>query len=171
MKEMTGIVTMGGSPVTLMGEELKAGDKAPDFVAIDNDMKEARLSDYKGKVIVISSVPSLDTSVCSLETERFNQEADKLGEKVQVLTISMDLPFAQKRWCAAQGVYNLQTLSDHRDADFGTGYGVLMKENRLLARAIFVIDKQGIIRYIQVVPEITKEPDYDEVLKAVQDLL
>jgi len=171
MSERSGLVTMGGSPVTLVGDELKVGDKAPDFVAVDNDVKDVRFSDYKGKVIVISSVPSLDTPVCSLETERFNQEAKKLGDDVKVLTISMDLPFAQKRWCAAEGVYNLQTLSDHRDADFGTSYGVLMKESRLLARVLFVIDTEGVIRYIQVVPEITKEPNYDEVLDAVKGLL
>jgi len=116
-------------------------------------------------------VPSLDTPVCSLETARFSAEADKLGDSVRILTISMDLHFAQKRWCAAEGAANVVTLSDHRDADFGNKYGVLMKGFRLLGRAIFVTDKEGVIRYIQVVPEITTEPDYDAVIKAVKELL
>jgi thiol peroxidase len=154
----------------LLGDELKVGDKAPDFVALDNDLKETRLSDYKEKVVVLSAVPSLDTSVCSIETTRFNAEAGKLGDKVKILTISMDLPFAQKRWCAAEGVRNVQTLSDHRDADFGTRYGALMKETRLLARIVFVVDKEGVIRYIQIVPEVSKEPNYDEVIEAIKAL-
>ena len=170
MIERTGIVTMKGAFVTLLGDELKVGDHAPDFTAIDNDLKETGLSEFQDKVVVLSAVPSLDTPVCSLETARFNAEAGNLGENVNILTISMDLPFAQKRWCAAEGVENLLTLSDHRDADFGNKYGMLMKETRLLARAIFVVDKEGVIRYIQVVPEITSEPDYNQVIKAVKEL-
>lgn len=170
MIERTGIVTMKGASVTLLGDELKVGDHAPDFTAIDNDLKDTRLSEFKGKVVVLSAVPSLDTPVCSLETARFNAEAAELGENVNILTISMDLPFAQKRWCGAEGVENVLTLSDHRDADFGNKYGMLMKKTRLLARAIFVVDKEGVIRYIQVVPEITSEPDYDQVIKAVKEL-
>jgi thiol peroxidase len=169
--ERTGIATMGGAPVTLVGDEIKVGDKAPDFTALNVDLKERTLSDFKGKVVVLSAVPSLDTPVCSLETARFSAEADRLGDNVRILTISMDLPFAQKRWCAAEGGANVVTLSDHRDADFGNKYGVLMKGFRLLARAIFVTDKEGVIRYIQVVPEITTEPDYDAVIKAVKELL
>ena len=171
MGERKGIITMGGAPLTLTGDEIKINEKAPDFTVIDNNMKEAKLSDYKGKVVVLSAVPSLDTPVCSLETARFNNEAGKLGDGVQILTISMDLPFAQKRWCAAEGVENLQTLSDHRDADFGSKYGILIKENRLLARAIYVADKEGKITYEQIVPEIAQEPDYDSVLNAVKELL
>jgi len=137
---------------------------------VDNDLNEVSLSAFQGKTLILSAVPSLDTSVCDIETRRFNEEAAKLGPNVQVVTISMDLPFAQKRWCAAAGVDRVQTLSDHRDASFGTSYGVLMKGSRLLARTVFVVDGKGIIRYIQIVPEVTQELDYDDVLKAVAGL-
>ena len=123
--------------------------------------------DFTGKPLVISSVPSLDTPVCDMETRRFNQEAQKLGEGVKIITISMDLPFAQARWCGAAGVENVVTLSDYKDASFGLAYGVLIKELRLLSRAIFVLDAQGMVTYIQLVPEITNEPDYEAVLEAV----
>jgi len=171
MKERTGIITMKGNPLTLMGKELKIGDTAPDFVVINNDLSPIKLSSYRGKICVISSVPSLDTPVCDIETRRFNREAEELGADVVILTISMDLPFAQKRWCGAAGVNRVITLSDHRDASFGTGYGMLIKELRLLARGVFVVDPNGIIRYIQIVREISNEPDYDEVLNAVKGLL
>jgi len=167
MKERTGLVTMSGGPVTLVGEEVKVGEKAPDFVALANDLSPVSFSSFRGKVCVISSVPSLDTPVCDMETRRFNQEADRLGSDVVILTISMDLPFAQKRWCGAAGVTKVQTLSDHRDASFGTAYGVLIKELRLLARAVFVVDRDGTIQYIQLVKEVTEEPDYEAVLSAV----
>src|SRR5690625_6632479 len=134
-------ITFKEEPVTLLGEEIKAGDQAPDFTVLSNDLKEVSLNDYKGKVKLISTVPSLDTGVCSQETKRFNEEADKL-DNVHILTVSMDLPFAQTRWCAAEGIKNLDTLSDHRDADVGEKYGVLIKELRLLARAIFVVDSK-----------------------------
>jgi len=158
---------MSGGPVTLVGEEVKVGEKAPDFVALANDLSPVSFSSFRGKVCVISSVPSLDTPVCDMETRRFNQEADRLGSDVVILTISMDLPFAQKRWCGAAGVTKVQTLSDHRDASFGTAYGVLIKELRLLARAVFVVDRDGTIQYIQLVKEVTEEPDYEAVLSAV----
>jgi len=170
MKERTGIITVEGKPLTLLGEEAKLADKAPDFTVLDNDLSPAEFSSYRGKVCVISSVPSLDTPVCDTETRRFNQEAAGLGSDVVILTISMDLPFAQKRWCGAAGVDKVQTLSDHREASFGTAYGVLIKELRLLARAIFIVDQEGSIRYIQLVKEITKEPDYEAVLNAVSKL-
>lgn len=170
MKERKGLVTMLGAPVTLVGEELKVGDKAPDFTAINNDLEQVKFSSYRGKICVISSVPSLDTPVCDLETRRFNEEAGKFSEDIVFLTISMDLPFAQKRWCGSAGVERVITLSDHRDASFGTAYGVLMKEVRLLARAVFVVDKEGTIRYIQLVSEIAKEPDYAPVLEAIKKL-
>lgn len=170
MKERTGIVTVEGKPLTLLGEEVKLGDKAPNFTLLDNDLAPVEFSSYRGKVRVICSVPSLDTAVCDTETRRFNQEASRLGSDVVILTISMDLPFAQKRWCGAAGVDKVQTLSDHREASFGTAYGVLIKELRLLARAIFVVDQEGSIRYIQLVKEITKEPDYEAVLNAVSKL-
>jgi thiol peroxidase len=170
MQERKGIITMKGKPVTLVGNEVKLGQKAPDFEVVANDMSAVKLSSYRGKVCIITSVPSLDTSVCDIETRRFNEEAGKLGSDVVVLTISMDLPFAQKRWCGAAGVKNVQTLSDHRDASFGKAYGVLIKELRLLARSVFVVDKGGTIRYIQIVNEVASEPDYEAALKAVKGL-
>lgn len=171
MKERAGLVTSKGNPLTLLGTEVKVGDKAPDFVALDTGLSPVRLSSFHGKVCILTSVPSLDTSVCDLETRRFNEEAGKLGEDVVVLTVSMDLPFAQKRWCGAAGVTHVKTVSDHRDASFGMAYGVLIKELRLLARAVFVVDREGIIRYVQLVKEISNEPDYDSVLKAVRGLV
>jgi len=170
MEERTGIVTMKGKPITLVGQTVKVGQKAPDFEAVANDLSPVKLSSFAGKICIIASVPSLDTSVCNIETRRFNEEAGNLGSNVVALTISMDLPFAQKRWCGAAGVKNLQTLSDHRDASFGRAYGVLIKDLRLLARAVFVVDKAGIVRYVQIVPEIAQQPDYDAVLKAVKEL-
>jgi len=170
MEERAGVITMKGNPLTLLGKELKVGDPAPDFEVLDNDLTPVRLSSFKGKVCVVSAVPSLDTPVCDMETRRFNEEAGTLGSDVRILTISMDLPFAQKRWCGAAGVDKVITLSDHRDASFGTTYGVLIKELRLLGRAVFVLDREGTIRYIQIVKEVTDEPDYDAVLKAVNEL-
>jgi thioredoxin-dependent peroxiredoxin len=170
MEEHKGVITMMGNPLTLLGKALKVGDPAPDFIVINNDMAPVSLSAYKGKICIISSVPSLDTSVCDMETRRFNQEAEGLGPDVIILTISMDLPFAQKRWCGAAGVERVVTLSDHRDASFGTAYGTLIKELRLLARCVFVVDKGGVIKYIQLVNEVTHEPDYEPILKAVKAL-
>ncbi len=171
MEERTGVVTMKGNPLTLIGKELQVGDSAPDFEVLDNDLSPVKLSSFREKVFVISSVPSLDTPVCDMETRRFNQEADRLSADVQILTISTDLPFAQKRWCGAAGVDKVVTLSDHRNVSFGTAYGVLIKELRLLARAVFVVDREGTIRYIQIVKEITEEPDYEVVLDAVNKLV
>ena len=157
MKEEKGVITMKGNPLTLMGRSLKVGDRAPDFTVVDNNLKPVNLATYKGKVCVLSSVPSLDTPVCDMETRRFNQEASGLGSNVAILTISMDLPFAQKRWCGSAGVDKVVTLSDHRDASFGTSYGVLIKELRLLARAVFVLDRSGVIQYVEIVKELTQE--------------
>ena len=170
MEERRDIITMKGQPLTLLGNELKVGEPAPDFEALANDLSAVKLSLYQGKVCIISSVPSLDTSVCDTMTRRFNEEAGNLGDDVVVLTISMDLPFAQKRWCGAAGVKNVQTLSDHRDASFGTAFGVLIKELRLLARAVFVVDKEGIVRYVQIVSELTSEPDYEAVLTVAKEV-
>ena len=170
MEERVGIITMRGKPLILVGQELKEGDPAPDFEVLDNGLSPVKLASFKGKVCVISSVPSLDTPVCDMETRRFNQEAGKLSEDVQILTISMDLPFAQKRWCGAAGVDKVITLSDHRNASFGTVYGILIKELRLLARAVFVLDREGIIQYVQTVKEISEEPDYEAVMCAVNKL-
>jgi thiol peroxidase len=170
MKERRDVITMKGNALALVGNEVKLGEPAPDFEVVANDMSAVKLSSYRGKICIITSVPSLDTSVCDIETRRFNEEAGKLGSDVVVLTISMDLPFAQKRWCGAAGVKNVQTLSDHREASFGKGYGVLIKELRLLARAVFVLDRDGIIRYMQIVDELTNEPDYETALNAAKGL-
>ena len=170
MKERHGLITMMGNPLTLIGNEVKVGEKAPDFTALDNALTPVQFSSYRGKICILSSVPSLDTPVCDTETRRFNEEASRLGPDILILTISMDLPFAQKRWCAAAGVNKVQTLSDHRDASFGTSFGVLIKELRLLARAVFLIDRQGTIPYIQLVKELTKEPDYEAILGALKKL-
>jgi thiol peroxidase len=170
MSERTGIITMRGNPLTLIGNEVKAGDTAPEFVVLDNNLSPVKLSSFRGKTCVLSSVPSLDTPVCDMETRKFNETAGKLGKDVVILTISMDLPFAQKRWCAAAGVSHVQTLSDHRDASFGNAYGVLIKELRLLARAVFLVDRKGAIQYIQLVKEIASEPDYEAVFNALKKL-
>jgi thiol peroxidase len=170
MTERTGIVTAGGKPVTLVGNIVKVGERAPDFTVINNDMQPTTLAAYKGKTIVILALPSLDTKVCDIETRHFNQDATQLDTNVVILAISMDLPFAQKRWCAAAGVDRVITLSDYRDASFGTAYGVLRKETRLEARAVFVIDKNGVIRYIQIVSDTSHEPDYAAVLAEVKKL-
>jgi thiol peroxidase len=170
MKERTGLITMKGNPLTLVGNEVKVGEVAPDFVVLDNDLSPIKFLSYRGKMCVLSSVPSLDTPVCDMETRKFNEEASRLGPDIVILTISMDLPFAQKRWCAAAGVNKVRTLSDHRDASFGTSYGVLIKELRLLARAVFLVDRQDTIQYIQLVKELTKEPDYEALLSALKKL-
>jgi thiol peroxidase len=170
METRSGIITMKGNPLTLAGTALKEGDPAPDVQVLDTDLNPVRLSDFRGKIIVITSVPSLDTPVCDMETRRFNQEAGNLGPEVVILAMSMDLPFAQKRWCGGAGVDQVITLSDHRDAAFGEAFGVLIKELRLLARTVFVVDREGVIRYIQIVKELTEEPDYDAVLDAVRPL-
>ncbi len=170
MEERPGGVSFQGNPLTLVGHEVGVGDTAPEFEAIGNDMAPVRLSSFRGKVCIISSVPSLDTPVCDTETRKFNEESARLGKDVVILTISMDLPFAQKRWCGAAGVTGVQTLSDHRDGAFGLAYGVLVKELRLLARAVFAVDREGIIQYVQRVKEITHEPDYDPIWSAVKKL-
>jgi thioredoxin-dependent peroxiredoxin len=170
MAERPGIITMKGHSLTLMGQEAKVGEPAPDFEVIANDLSPFKLSSLKGKVAIICSVPSLDTPTCDIETRWFNEEAAKLGPNVVILTISMDLPFAQRRWCGAAGVERVTTYSDHREASFGMAYGVLIKELRLLARAVFVVDKTGTLRYLQVVKELANEPNYDEVLAAVARL-
>lgn len=168
MSERTGIITIHGNPLTLLGPEVAAGDDAPDVELLDNELNPVKLSSLKGKVAVLVSVPSLDTAVCDLEARRFNEEAAGLGDGVAVRVISMDLPFAQARWCGAAGVENVQTLSDHRAAAFGLAYGVLIKELRLLARAVFVVDRDGDVQYVQIVPEVTDEPDYEAALKAAR---
>ena len=171
MTERAGIITIHGNPLTLVGDEIKIGVSAPDCEVVDNDLKPVKLSSFRGKIIVVTSVPSLDTPVCDIETRRFNEEAALLGPDVKIITISMDLPFAQKRWCGAAGVEKVKTLSDHRQADFGQAYGVLIKELRLLARAVFIIDAAGQVRYVQLIKEVASEPNYEEVMQALQKIM
>lgn len=171
MSERKSAITMGGMPLTLVGDEVKVGQKAPDVELLTNDLAPARLSSYLGKVVIISVVPSLDTGVCDIQTRRFNAEAAGLGPDVVILTVSMDLPFAQKRWCGQAGVEQVVTLSDHREAAFGLAYGLLIKELRLLARAVLVVDRQGLLRYSQLVPEVRSEPDYEPALAAARQLV
>jgi thioredoxin-dependent peroxiredoxin len=160
-------VTFKGNAVTLLGNEVKVGDQAPDFKVLANDMSEVTLQDTKGQVRLISAVPSLDTGVCDAETRRFNEEAVKL-DNVKVLTVSVDLPFAQKRWCGAAGIENVQTVSDHRELSFGEAYGVAIKELRLLARAVFVVDSSDKVTYVQYVSEVTDHPDYEAAVEAAK---
>jgi thioredoxin-dependent peroxiredoxin len=171
MTERSGLITIHGNPLTLVGEEIKIGAPAPDVELLDNDLNPVKLSSFRGKVVVLTAVPSLDTPVCDIETRRFNDEAAMVGPQVQILTVSMDLPFAQKRWCGAAGVAKLKTLSDHRQADFGQAYGVLIKELRLLARAVFIIDAAGTVQYVQLVKEVASEPNYEEVMQALKTVL
>ena len=168
--ERKGIVTIHGNPLTLIGPDLKVGDKAPGFTVIDNDLKEVSLKDFGGKIKVISVTPSLDTPVCDIQARRFNQEAANFSAEVAVLNISMDLPFAIARFCNAAGIDRVKTLSDHRDASFGNAYGVLIKELRLLARSIFIIDKDDIIRHKEVVPEVSDHPDYDYAVNLIKKM-
>jgi thioredoxin-dependent peroxiredoxin len=164
-------ITFKRNPVRLVGPELKVGEPAPDFAVLDNSLAPVNLATFAGKVKVISCVPSLDTPVCDTETRRFNKEAAGLPGEVAVLTVSVDLPFAQKRWCGAAGIDKVVTLSDYRDRSFGQAYGVLIDDLKLLSRSIFVLDRDNVIRYIQHVPEVTQEPDYNAVLEAVRPLI
>lgn len=166
--ERPGAVMMGGKPVTLLGPKIEVDQQAPDFTVVDTSLSPKTLADFKGRVLLIASVPSLDTGVCSAETRTFNQEAAGFSPDVQVLTISMDLPFAQKRWCGAEGIERVITLSDHKEASFGLAYGTLIKEHRLLARAVFVVDKQGKVTYVEYVPEVTQHPNYEAAIAAVK---
>jgi thiol peroxidase len=170
-QERTGVATIKGNPLTLIGQEIKIGDKAPDFKVNKDLMTQVSLHDYDGKVKLISVVPSLDTGVCDAQTRRFNVEAAKLGDKVTVLTVSMDLPFAQARWCGAAGVDQVVTLSDYKDASFGVAYGVLIKELRLLMRSIFVVDADNNVQYVEYLSEMTNPPDFDKALAAVAKLV
>lgn len=171
MSERKNVVKMKGNPITLVGNEVKVGDKAPDFTVLDGALQPVKLSDFRGKVVILTSVPSIDTPVCDTETRRFNDEATRLGTDVVILAVSMDLPFAQKRWCAAAGIEKVKVLSDHRDAAFGNAYGVLIKELRLLARTVFIVDRDGKVRYVQYVEETTEEPNYGDVLGAAKKLV
>jgi thiol peroxidase len=166
--ERAGATTMRGNPMTLIGPELKAGDKAPEFTALDNGMKPVKLSDTGHKTRIFSVVPSLDTPVCDAQTKRFNEEAGKLGD-VDIYTVSMDLPFAQKRFCNSFALDKVKMLSDHRDASFGTAYGTLIKELRIMSRAIFVVGPDDTIKYVEYVPEVSQHPNYEAALAAAQN--
>lgn len=170
MQERQGLITFQGNPLTLLGPELKVGDKAPDFTVLANDLSPKTLADFKDMPLIIASVPSLDTDVCSLETKRFDDEVKNLAAPTKMLTISMDLPFAQARWVGEHEAGNLATLSDHAQASFGENWGVLIKELRLLARAVFVLDRSHTIQYIELVPEVTNEPDYDRIIEEAKKL-
>lgn len=171
MEKRTGVITFVGNPMTLVGKEIKVGDKAPDFTLLDNGLAVKTLKDYEGKVKIFSVVPSLDTGVCDAQTRWFNQNATALSDDVVVLTVSMDLPFAQKRWCGAAGVENVVTLSDHKDASFGTNYGFLIEELRLLTRGIVVVDKNDKVTYVEYVPEVTNAVNFDAAVEAAKAAL
>lgn len=170
MSKNTTKVTFKGNPVTLLGNTVKAGDKAPDFTVLSSSLQPTSLSDFDGKVKVIAVYPSIDTGVCAAQNRRFNQEADKLKE-VAVLSISVDLPFAQSRFCAAEGLNSIVTLSDHKDLDFGMKYGFVIEELRLLARGTVIIGKDNLVKYVEFVPEIAQEPDYEAALKIIKELV
>jgi thiol peroxidase len=167
MNERKNIITMKGSPLTLIGPDINIGHRAPDFTVLDSELNQVSLNDFAGKIKIISVTPSLDTPVCDLQARRFNHEAAALPQDVAVLNISMDLPFAISRFCTAAGIDRVKGLSDHRAASFGTAYGVLIKELRLLARSIFIIDKDNIVRYREIVHEETNHPDYDKAISAL----
>ena len=169
--ERKGVVTVSGNTVTLVGPELKVGDKAPTFIVLDKDLKEVSLKDFTGKIKLISVTPSLDTPVCDIQARRFNQTAAALPDDVIVLNISMDLPFAIARFCTNAGIDKIKVLSDHKYASFGNAYGVLIKELRLLARSIFIIDRDEIIKYIEIVHEITSHPDYEKAIEMVKRII
>ncbi|MFZ0887258.1 MAG: thiol peroxidase [Candidatus Binataceae bacterium] len=167
-EERKGAVTMRGNPMTLVGAEVRPGQKAPSFAAVGKGLAPVTLEQFKGKVKIISAVPSIDTPVCDTETRRFNEEAAKLPGDVQVLTISMDLPFAQSRWCGAAGVDKVTMLSDYRNAEFGEKYGALIKELRLLARAVFVLDKNDNVTHVEYVKEVANQPNFEAALEAAR---
>ncbi len=169
--ERDGVVEFKGNPATLLGPEIKVGDTAPDFRVVDNGLQPVTLATDAGKIRLITVVPSLDTPVCDAMTRKFNQDAAALPDAVVVYTISVDLPFAQKRWCGNAGIDKVKTLSDYQDRSFGLNYGVLLKDLKLLARAVFVIDANDKVAYVELVPEVTAEPDYIAALNSVKNLL
>lgn len=169
--ERTGIATFQGNPLTLVGNAVSVGDKAPDFTLLDQSLAPKTLKDFAGQIKVISVTPSLDTAVCDLQIHWFNEDAAKQPDDVVVLNVSMDLPFALGRFCATKGIDKVVALSDHKDASFGTGWGVLIKELRLLMRSVFIVDKDNIIRYASIVPEMTDQPDYGAALDALKKVI
>jgi thiol peroxidase len=171
VKENKGIVTFVDTPVTLLGELVKVGDQAPDFNIVGQGLAPVALSDFKGKTVVLSVFPSIDTGVCQAQTRRFNKEAAALSDNIVILTISKDLPFALGRFCAAEGIDSVKTLSDYQHSEFGYKYGFLIKENLLLARGVVVIDKEGQVVYVEYVPNVKEEPDYSKALEAAKNAL
>lgn len=163
-------LTMGGNPVTLVGEPVKVGDVAQDFVVTNKDLGEVKLSDFKGRTVVLSIFPSIDTPVCAMQTRMFNKKAVGMRDDIVILSISKDLPFALSRFCAAEGIDRVQTLSDYKANDFGLKYGFLIKELQLLARGVVVVDKHGKVVYVEYVNEVTNEPDYDKVIKFINTI-
>lgn len=170
MEKRANVITFQGNPLTLLGPEIKVGAKAPDFTVLSKEMAPVKLSDSNGKVRIISVVPSIDTPVCDMQTRRFNEEISSI-EGLQVLSVSVDLPFALAKYCAANGIANVQTLSDHKELDFGLKYGFVIEELRLLSRGIVVVDKDNVVRYVQYVKEVTEQPDYDKGLAAAKQLI
>ena len=168
--ERKGVVTLHGNPLTLLGMEIRAGEKAPDFTVLDGELKEVGLRDFAGKIKVISVTPSLDTPICDLQARRFNTEAAQLPADVAVINISMDLPFAISRFCTSAGIDKVKAFSDHRDASFGNAYGVLIRELRLLARSVFIIDRGEVIRYVEIVPEVSDHPAYVRALEELKKI-
>lgn len=169
MIERTGLTKFAGNGVTLIGTEIKIGEKAPDFTGTNQKLESVSLSSFAGKTVVIAIYPSIDTGVCQKQNYRFNQIADSMSDVV-VLSVSLDLPFAQKRYCAAEGLSSIITLSDYKEREFGQKYGFLIKELALLARGTVVIDKNGIVQLVEIVPEITTEPDYDATLSLLEKI-
>lgn len=163
-------ITMGGNPITLIGNRLNVGDEAYNFKALKQDLTEFKLEDHKDKIIVLTTFPSIDTGICALQAKRFNQEAANFSENVLLITISNDLPFALSRYCADNGIKNAITLSDHKDLDFSLNYGILIEELRLLARTVYII-KNGKIEYIEILPEIKAEPNYEKALEVLKTLI
>ncbi len=171
MAERANMVTVGGKPVTLIGNEIGVGDKIPSVKVTSLDQKLVDIKEYEGKVIILSTVLSLETSVCDTETRRFNKEAASLGDDIVILVVSPDLPFAQKRWCGAAGIDKVEVFSDYREHELAKAFGVLIKESQLLARSIFVIDKQGKVQYVEIVKEVGTEPDYEKAIAVAKKLV
>ncbi len=164
-------LTFKNNPITLLGNEIKVGDKAPDFKVLANDLSPVKLSDYKGKVVVLSVFPSIDTGVCATQNRTFNKKATQLSDDIVIIGISVDLPFALGRFCGAEGIDKVITTSDHKDLDFSSKYGFLIEELRLLARGTVVIDKEGVVRHVEYVSEVTNEPDYEAALNTAKSLV
>jgi len=171
MKKNNVKVTFKNNPVTLTGKEIKVGDKAPEFVVLGNTLNPVKLSNYKGKVVILSVFPSIDTGVCATQNRTFNKEAASLSDDIAIIGISNDLPFALGRFCGAEGIDKVITTSDHKDLNFSENYGFLIEELRLLARGTVVVDKEGIVKHVEYVSEVTNEPNYEAALKIAKGLI